>query len=216
MPALNGLWIKWSGIKTIESIVDLQSLKYLRIGSSPSLVGLHKLAELPDLLWLELENIREMQDLGFLQGLGTLRGMALEGDTNSLKTLTVETLGPIEHLQSLEWLALRSFQVRDGSLRPIAKLDALNWLFLNNKFSLEQVAYVAGKMPNVSCRSFDPIFGHLKYPACKTCNGTDMVMLTGRGTRLMCANCDMHKIRQHGEQYRRFYAAAATSRSSSE
>jgi hypothetical protein len=209
MPALTGLWIKWSGIKAIDSIVNLQTLKYLRIGSSPSLTGLNLLGQLPGLLWLELANIREMQDLGFLEGLRTLKGMALEGDTNSLKTMTVKTLGPIKHLQSLEWLALRSFQVRDGSLRSIANLAALKWLFLNNKFSMEQVATLAGAMPNVECRSFDPIFGHLKYPACKSCKGTDMVMLTGSGTKLMCVICDMHRIHEHAKIFRRFQAAGA-------
>ena len=150
-----------------------------------------------------------MQDLGFLEGLRTLKGVALEGDTNSLKIMTVETLSPIEDLQSLEWLALRSFQIRDGSLSPIANLAALKWLFLNNKFRVESVADLAGKMPNVECQSFNHIFGRLSYPHCKKCNGSDMAMLTGKGTKLMCVTCEMHRIHEHAKIFRRFQAAGA-------
>ena len=66
MRFLKGLYIKWSGIKSLNNIVYAKSLKYLHIGSSPSLSPLEPLSELLNLEWLELENIRGCSDLSFI------------------------------------------------------------------------------------------------------------------------------------------------------
>ena len=54
MPHLVGLFIKWSGIKSIELISSLKSLQALHIGSSPSLQPLEALSSLVNLKWLDL------------------------------------------------------------------------------------------------------------------------------------------------------------------
>ena len=84
MVNLVGLYIKWSGIKSIASIPKLKNLGYLHIGSSPSLAPLDPLGEVSELEWLELENIRATRDLGFLREFTNLKGLTIGGDSNSI------------------------------------------------------------------------------------------------------------------------------------
>lgn len=208
LPALEGLYIKWSGVQALEPIVGLRGLKQLHIGSSPSLAPLRVLAELPELVWLELENIRAAQDLSFLQGLPSLKGLAIAGDSNSLKYLKVQTLEPLKHLQALEWLSLSTVTVDDQSLAPLAALKQLKWLDLSNKYEMAEVARLAGARPDVRCELFAPITGPFNGLACKKCADKGLMLPTGRGKRWLCAACEGAQLQQHIEDFQSIVAAA--------
>jgi hypothetical protein len=40
VPGLEGLYVKWSGIKAVDAILEAESLQYLHIGSSPGIDSL--------------------------------------------------------------------------------------------------------------------------------------------------------------------------------
>lgn len=197
MVNLVGLYIKWSGIKSIASIPKLKNLGYLHIGSSPSLAPLDPLGEVSELEWLELENIRATRDLGFLREFTNLKGLTIGGDSNSIKYLKAESLEPLENLQNLYWLSLPTFTTEDGSLMPLAKLGSLKYLSLSNKFKMEEFAKLAGARPDIECDRLKPVSDVLSYFTCKKCGGNKMVLLTGKGKPILCVDCDADTIARH-------------------
>ena len=201
MENLIGLYIKWSGIKSIDSIQKLKTLRFLYIGSSPSVAPLDPLGELPALDWLELENIRAASDLGFLGDFTNLIGLSISGDTNSLKDLAADSLQPLENLQKLYWLSLYAFKTTDGSLMPLVKLGSLKYLFLSNNFKMEEYAKLAGARPDIECDRLRPISDVLTNFTCKKCNDKRMVMLIGKGKPFLCVDCDAGRIAKHVDAF---------------
>lgn len=201
MKSLKGLYIKWSGIKSIDKIVKSKNLKYLHIGSSPSLSPLEPLNQLPVLEWLELENIRACEDLSFTKNLINLKGLSIAGDGNSIKYLKAKTLEPLTSLQELYWLSLGAFMVEQDGLLPLAKLRKLKYLFISNKYKFEDVAALAGARPDVECDLFEPVSGVYDFFACKKCGEHTMILPTGKGKPWMCQTCDATKIEKHIHQF---------------
>lgn len=197
MKSLKGLYIKWSGIKSIENIANAKALKYLHIGSSPSLSPLEPLSQLPNLEWLELENIKACSDLSFTQHLTKLKGLSIAGDGNSVKYLKAKTLEPLTKLQSLYWLSLGTFLVEQDGLLPLAKLGKLKYLSISNKYKMEEIAALAGARPDIECDLFEPVSGIYDFLSCKKCGEKNMVLPTGKGKPWMCTICDVKKIEKH-------------------
>lgn len=201
MKSLKGLCIKWSGIKSIEKVISLTKLKYLHIGSSPSLAPLEPLTRVPNLEWLELENIRACSDLSFTNKLKKLKGLSISGDLNSIKYLKVKTLEPLIELQELYWLSLIGVIVENDGLSPLAKLRNLKYLFISNKYSFEDIAKLAGARPDIECDLFDPVSEVDDFYRCKKCNNRLMVLPSGKGMPRMCKICDAIKLEQHINQF---------------
>ena len=201
MKSLKGLYIKWSGITSINNIIKLKKLKYLHVGSSPSLAPLDPLIQLPNLAWLELENIRACSDLSFIRNLVNLKGLSIAGDGNSIKYLKAKTLEPLTALQKLYWLSLETFMVEQDGLLPLAKLRKLKYLLISNKYKFEDVAALAGARPDVECDLFEPISDIYDFLACKKCGEHTMVLPTGKGKPWMCQNCDAKRIEKHINQF---------------
>lgn len=199
--SLKGLYIKWSGIKSIDNIVKAKNLKYLHVGSSPSLAPLEPLNQLPNLEWLELENIRACSDLSFIKNLKNLKGLSIVGDGNSTKYLKAKTLEPLTALQNLYWLSLRAFMVAQDGVLPLAKLRKLKYLFISNKYEFEDVAALAGTRPDIECDLFEPVSGIYDFLACKKCGEHTMVLPTGKGKSWMCQACDVKRIEKHIFQF---------------
>jgi hypothetical protein len=201
MPALEGLNIKWSGISSLASLAQLQTLKYLHLGSSPSATPLTVFGEMPSLLWLQIENVREASDLSFLRGCQQLRGLAVHGDSNSLKYLRLESLEPLRCLGQLEWLSIQTATVDDGALSPLVDLTSLKYLHISNKFKMEEVAALAGARPNIRCELFRPVGEPVSFTSCKKCKQKTLVMITGTGTKWLCIECDHERLRRHESSF---------------
>jgi hypothetical protein len=161
------------------------------------LAPLDPLGELPELEWLELENIHATRDLGFLREFTNLKGLTIGGDSNSIKYLKAESLEPLENLRNLYWLSLPTFTTEDGSLMPLAKLGSLKYLSLSNKFKMEEFAKLAGARPDIDCDRLKPVSDILSYFTCKKCGGNKMVLLTGKGKPILCVDCDATRIARH-------------------
>lgn len=207
MPDLEGLNIKWGAILSSAMLAGSRKLKYLHLGS-PSLAPLEVLGELPELVWLELDNIKAAADLSFLEKLPNLTGLSITGDSNSIKVLPIQTLAPLRALKKLEWLQLATVTVADESLAPIAELPALRYLNLANRFRMEEVAALAARLPQVKCELFRPTGEVVNWTLCKKCKQKTMVMLTGKGLPWLCTACDAKRLQKHEEAFRRISGQA--------
>jgi hypothetical protein len=209
MPALQGLYIKWSSIADLSPLAQLRRLSHFHLGGAPSAEPLDVLAALPELVDLEISNVRAAGDLSFLRKLPQLRALSLSGDSNSIKALKIETLVPIADLRELERLALTTVQVHDGLLSPLSGLPKLRHLHLANQFPMEELARLAGRRPDIQCTLFEPAAGPTNWLACKTCKQKSMHMLTGKGKPWLCETCDATRLAKHIADFRAVAAAAA-------
>lgn len=205
MRGLEGLYVKWSSIDSIENLPKLRQLKYLYIGSSPGIVSIAPLTHMLNLRWLELENLKKISDFSPLTALTSLTGLAITGSMWSKQK--IETLKPISTLRSLTWLAVD--KASDESLKPLANLTALEWLGLPNRYPMEEFAHLSTNLPQTECAKFRP-YAALAGVQCKKCMSETMLMLTGKGKPFLCANCDLEKLERHVAEFNRCVAAAAS------
>ena len=123
MEGLEGLLVKWSGIKDLDGLSRLPNLKYLHLGSSPGVTDIRILGTLKQLVVLEIENFRRIRDLGPLGALTQLEGLMVNGSTWT--TQVVKSLEPLRQLQSLKYLYLINLKAEDGTLKPLQDLTSL-------------------------------------------------------------------------------------------
>lgn len=214
-PSLEGLYVKWGSIGSIECLPQLENLKYLHL-SSPAIESLEALRYMPQLIWLELCNVRGLRDLSPLSGLSHLEGLRLSGDDNSLGIRKTASLRPLASLSALKWLLLSTLVAEDGSLEPLGELTDLQQLNIGNRFAMEEYARLSARLPNTDCDSFvahsEPLIDQgLK---CKKCRSQHLVMLTGRGLPFLCPVCDAKRLAAHVAQFAAVAAAAVGNTSS--
>jgi len=90
-------------------------------------------------------------------------------------------------------------------LRPLAGLPGLARLDIANFYPMEQFAWLSVQLPNTYCGWFKPYI-EVSGILCKRCNGRTMVMLSGRGTRNLCKNCDTAMLAKHVERFNKYAA----------
>jgi hypothetical protein len=205
---LTGLYVKWGGIKDFSSISGMTNLRALWVGSNKSLQRLEALHALKKLQWLQFENIPASGDLAFLRGLPQLRGLEICGDWHSMKKLKVKSLKPLEALPKLEWLRLSVITAPADELVSLGKLPKLKYLHLDNTWPMESLADLAGRLPHLDCSVFQPVFAEVQWMDCKKCGQKSLVMVTGKGIRPLCRDCDAERIRRHVEKFEELVAAA--------
>lgn len=120
---IEGLYIKWSGIKDLSSLSNLRNIKYLHIGSSASVESINIFADMGQLLVLEIENFKRIRDLAPLRSLQQLEGLGVEGSTWT--TQIVESLTPLCELANLRYLFLINLRTLDETLAPLAQIKTL-------------------------------------------------------------------------------------------
>jgi hypothetical protein len=135
---LQALSIKWSGIKSIRSIVDCAGLSALKIGSTPSLTGLEVLPRLQALRSLNIENVRQAQDLSFAAGMPQLLELGVSGSMWSDQK--IDSLRPLEDLPDLQVLWLVAAKVQRDGLIPLHGLPRLAALYCGFNFRAHEFA----------------------------------------------------------------------------
>ncbi len=123
MHGLEALWLKWSGIKSIESVLKLKQLQSLHIGSSSQLQSVTPLTQLKQLRWLELENIKHIQDISPIGECTQLLGLGIDG--SMWTTQKIKSLGPLGNLGELRYLSITNLRSEDKTLKPIYRLRNL-------------------------------------------------------------------------------------------
>jgi len=192
MRELDSMFIKWSGIKQLDAVAQLQQLRSLHLGSSGQVEFLEPLPSLVDLEVLELEGLTRISDLSPLSRLVRLRSLKLAGGFST--DWCIDSLEPLSSLTSLEHLALAALKVKDESLAPVSGLRNLKELRISNYFPVEQYALLAAKLPDVTpaiTAIYARTTNNLK---CSRCGGGTMRLPTGKGARWLCAECDAAKV----------------------
>lgn len=207
LPLLEGLYLKWNGIKKLDSISSLDTLKFLHLGGSSSVESLAPLSGMRQLEWLQINNPTKAFDLEPLSTLSGLAGLGFTGLEG--KKHHVPSLRPLESLTALRWLHLGAVHVADGSLKPLAFLKKLEWLGLGNFFPTEEFASLSIDLPNTYCDWLAPYATyHRSVFPCRKCKANWKVMTSGRSGQLLCPTCDNVKLAKHIIRFRSAQSAA--------
>jgi hypothetical protein len=134
-------------LKTMEAVVNCKSLKSIIIPSCPSLTGLAFLEKLPNLKMLDIENVREAQDLSFVSSMTTLEDFGINGSlwTNQ----KVNDLWPLAGLQNLQVLRLYSTRVLKDGLLPLHHLKKLVKLNCSLHYSTGEFKALRDALPSL-------------------------------------------------------------------
>lgn len=120
---LEGLWIKHSGIRSLEALGQANALRYFHLGSSTALESIAPLQSCTSLRGLGLENIKRISRLDELRSLQSLEELSVQGSTWT--TQRVETLEPLGALSELRYLSIINLRAADKTLRPLFSLRKL-------------------------------------------------------------------------------------------
>ena len=217
---LNALWCFGIDQKKLDHISRCQSLQRLYIGynlragdfsplkrlpkldvlhldSCSKVSGLEQLAELTQLTGLSIENFKNVHDIAPLLALTNLRELAIDGSMWTRMTIT--SVEPIRNLSNLEFLSLTNTKVADESLEPLQELSNLKTLSIANFLPVAEFAKLSAKLPHCSCDWFKPyITTNLQ---CKKCGRNTRVMLSGKGTSMLCSQCDVGRLAKHVNEF---------------
>jgi len=195
MPGLEGLYVSWSGIKSLEPLSSNNDVHFLKIGSSPGIDDIGPLSRLRQLEWLELDNLKLIDDLSPISNLTRLEGFAFTGAEG--KPILVKSFEPLSGLSELRWLHLAVTINPQLDLRPLATLKKLRWLGLANRFPMEEFAWLSFGLPNSASPWFRPgdDLGRLGIN-CKRCK-SGLMLLSGKGKGKICPTCKSTKWVSH-------------------
>jgi hypothetical protein len=148
MPNLEGLWIKWSSIKSISSISALANLKYLHLGSSTQLESIAPLSDRVGLKSLGLENLARIHQLNPIATLTNLEELSLEGSMWS--SWKIETLAPAGQLTGLRYLSIANLRSEDQTLSPLFTLQNLETLVTAQWWDPDELAELRRRNPHLA------------------------------------------------------------------
>lgn len=153
MPQLQGLYVKWSSIKTINAITAARHLRFFHLGSSSQLQSLEPLRKLKSLVWLELENIKRIADLAVIADLNSLEGLGISGSMWTEQV--VESLAPIAKLRGLRHLSLINLRAKDKTLKTLLPLASLERFVAAMWWTEEEVRQLYDANPKLLRADFD-------------------------------------------------------------
>ena len=123
VPNLEGLFVKWSGIKNIDALRIPKKLRHLWLGSSSQVESIDVLGELDSLITLELQQLNKINDFSVLSNLTNLEGLGIDGSIWTAQK--IDTLKPLANLRELKYLTLINTRVKEKSFDPILNLTEL-------------------------------------------------------------------------------------------
>jgi Leucine-rich repeat (LRR) protein len=123
IPNLVGLSVKWSGIKSIDTIRFLKKLRHLHLGSSSQVESIDVLDGLDSLVTLDLQQLNKINDFHILSQLTSLEGLGIDGSIWTAQK--IDTLKPLANLHNLKYLTLTNTRIKDKSFDPILNLTEL-------------------------------------------------------------------------------------------
>lgn len=123
VPKLEGIFIKWSGIKNIDALRIPKKLRHLYLGGSSQGESIDVLGELDSLVTLDLEQLNRISDFRFLSKLTSLEGLGIDGSIWTAQK--IDTIKPLANLHNLKYLTLTNTRIQDKSFDPILGLTEL-------------------------------------------------------------------------------------------
>lgn len=121
--------------------------------------------------------------------------------------ITLDSLAPVAALDDLIEFNF-SGKTRDGSLNHLQRLQQLSTVFFSNSYSWEEIARFEASHPEIDF----PWKGGVVYNAnpsvlkCKKCEAPQ-AMLSGKGLKLSCPQCDAAYLKKHLERNSKVSAA---------
>jgi hypothetical protein len=137
VPNLEGLYIKWSGIKNIESLRFTKKLRHLWLGSSSQVESIDVLGEMDALITLELQQLNKISNFSVLSKLNNLEGLGIDGSMWTAQK--IDSLKPLANLRNLKYLSLINTRTKDKSFDPLLNLTKLvffqsSWNYPESEF----------------------------------------------------------------------------------
>ncbi len=201
------LCIRETRVEDLSLLSQLQHLECLVITGASRLTSLEFLRSLRGLRALGVVDAKRLRDVAPLAGLRQLRELNLSGGLwNKLSLISLE---PLRHLQSLEYLWLLP-DVKESTLEPLGGLRGLKQLWLNHLFPMEDYAKLAGKLSQVRSEQFTRLFWPLDLSICKRCGQNTMVLPVGKGQKVLCRNCDVNRITRYRKAFQTIKRQAAS------
>jgi hypothetical protein len=177
----------------LTCLKNLEHLEVLTIDSCSKMNTLDEICEFSNLQGLGIVNFKNIHDIEPVSRMTNLTELEVSG---SIWTrMTIRSLEPLADLHKLTFLELTNTKVVDESLDPLRTLRNLKELRLSNRYPMEEFAKLSGTLTDTHCDWFKP-FVKFGLP-CKRCGSEATVMLTGKGTRILCENCDSEKLKRH-------------------
>jgi hypothetical protein len=188
-PRLKALATHYFGKLDAVPVDGAPSLEHLVISWATRVVDISFLSTLPALRTLVIDDLKRL-DLNTLPELPNLLGISLGGGINS--TMRVESLQPLTRLPGLRYLNIYSLRSNDRSLKPLASLKHLRELKMPNYFPMQELARLAGALPNTTGPALTPFFSSTPV-GCPTCH-RPCQMMTGTPALKLCLRCDTEKL----------------------
>ena len=179
-----------SGFKPVETLADFPRITELEIYRWPldSFSPLRSLCCLRELRITHFPKVNTLDALGNLTKLESLMLMTIASWYN--KRQLIDSFHPLASLTKLRKLHFGSVFAKDKDLSPLFGLKNLRELFVPNIYPQEQLARLAGRLPNVRRDWFLSPFVKMDSIECEKC-GSPKVMLSGSDIRpgVICPVC---------------------------
>lgn len=195
LKGLTHLRLEKSSFVDFSPLANLEHLKFLFVDSNTKLSSLNGVAQLIGLEGLSFVNLPNVRDLEPISSLQSLKFFAFEGTLH--KNLKVKSIAPLGELALMEALHLTAVGFEDLSLRPLSNLKSLKELKVGVFYPAEEFARLSGSLPKCECIFFKPT---RKSPL-KCEKGHEKVILSGKGLRDLCPDCDSGKLKKFISQF---------------
>lgn len=128
MKNLEGIYIKWGKVESLDNIANLNNLKHLYFGSNPRIESIEGIPNLDKLITLELENFKNCKDLNKLEKLNNLQSLSIVASIDGPR-IKFENLNFLSKLYNLKVLEL-DVSLKDKKIEPILELKNLEKLWI--------------------------------------------------------------------------------------
>ncbi|WP_242131077.1 leucine-rich repeat domain-containing protein [Aestuariivivens marinum] len=128
MQNLEGLYVKWGKVESLDSISQLTNLKHLYFGSNPRLQSIEGISKLIKLETLELENFQKVGDFNKLSSLINLQSLVISTSIDGPR-IKINDLEFLKGLTGLKVLCL-GITLKSKDINPILHLEKLVKLWI--------------------------------------------------------------------------------------
>jgi hypothetical protein len=186
--------VDFCGLSDVEHLTSLYLVECRKLTSFRGIA-----TRFPKLKALWVYSCDQLNTLDGLQFLKELQALTIWPSFSGKNK--VDSFSPLSDSTSLSTLIF-SGNVSDGSLKPLWGLKLLHQLFLSNNFSWQEFAQFEAQRPDVDFPWKGGVV-HNANPAILTCPscGKPQALLTGKGIRLCCPDCDADRLAKHIKRY---------------
>lgn len=147
--ALEYLHIFHGPYKDLSSLARLKALRYLSILSGGNVENIAPVVDLSNLVALKLWYFPKITNYSPLTKLSTLENLEIEGDGNSPRYTTIDSLDFLKKMPQLKRLTLATLKISDKDLSPILSLTNLETLNLDLQKSYESQYCMFKQLPHL-------------------------------------------------------------------